>query len=88
MASKASIFQDPVPDPWEGILSRPTVTKYVVTMPRQLVYDGKMSWDSFIKPFLVSKILYSHKLRYKQQLSSANNKQYTHGIQKKVYRLI
>lgn len=20
-------------------------------MPRQLVYDGKMSWDSFIKPF-------------------------------------
>ena len=54
MAPEPSTFQDPVPDPWEGILSRPTVKKYDVPLPRQLVYDGKMSWDSFIKPFLTT----------------------------------
>lgn len=54
LAPEASAFQDPVEDPWEGILSRPTVTKYDVPLPRQLVYDGKMSWDSFIKPFLTT----------------------------------
>ena len=54
MAPEPSTFQDPVPDPWEGILSRPTVTKYDVPLLRQLVYDGKMSWDSFIKPFLTT----------------------------------
>ena len=40
MAPEPSTFQDPVPDPWEGILSRPTVKKYDVPLPRQLVYDG------------------------------------------------
>ncbi|MEW8548036.1 MAG: hypothetical protein AB2693_31420 [Candidatus Thiodiazotropha sp.] len=53
-APDISAFQDPVVDPWEGILSKPTITKYDVPLPRQLVYDGKMSWDSFIKPFLTT----------------------------------
>ena len=30
--------------------------KYDVPLPRQLVYDGKMSWDSFIKPFLATAV--------------------------------
>ena len=34
------------------LMRRPTLTKFDVPLPRQLVYDGKMSWDSFIKPFL------------------------------------
>lgn len=42
---------EPIEDPWEKVLPRPTVTRYDVPLPRQLVYDGKMSWDSFIKPF-------------------------------------
>ena len=29
-----------------------SVPKYDVPLPRQLVYDGKMSWDRFIKPFM------------------------------------
>ena len=38
-------------DPWEGMTTTASVPKYEVPLPRQLVYDGKMSWDSFIKPF-------------------------------------
>ena len=39
-------------DPWEGMTAVVSETKYDVPLPRQLVYDGKMSWDSFIKPFM------------------------------------
>ena len=39
-------------DPWEGMTTTASVPKYEVPLPRQLIYDGKMSWDSFIKPFM------------------------------------
>ena len=39
-------------DPWEGMTAAASMTRYDVPLPRQLVYDGKMSWDSFIKPFM------------------------------------
>lgn len=42
----------PVPDPWQDHTSRPAIPKYEIPLPRQLVFDGKMSWDSFIKPFV------------------------------------
>ena len=39
-------------DPCDGMETDASVPKYDVPLPRQLVYDGKMSWDSFIKPFM------------------------------------
>lgn len=41
----------PNPDPWQENIRRPSRTRFDVPLPRQLIFDGKMSWDSFIKPF-------------------------------------
>ena len=40
------------PDPWQDHISRAAIPKYEIPLPRQLVFDGKMSWDSFIIPFV------------------------------------
>ena len=41
-------------DPWEAMTAVVSETKNEVPFTRQLVYDGKMSWDSFIKPFMLT----------------------------------
>ena len=40
------------PDPWQDQISKAAIPKYEIPLPRQLVFDAKMSWDSFIKPFV------------------------------------